>query len=66
MRVSTTSQQRSALLGVRVTVRRLPNGVIVFWAIKERSSGNKNIDDVLAIKLVLCKTLERQWSKIKL
>ena len=33
-----------------------------FWAIKESSSGNKNIDEAVAIKLVWCNAVEKQWS----
>ena len=41
-----------ALLGVGVTVKMLPNTSIAKWGLKERSSRNKTIDEVVAIKQV--------------
>ena len=33
---------------------------------KERSSGSKNVDEAVAIKLVMCGAVEQQWRRIKI
>ena len=35
-------------------------------ALKERTLGNKVLDEAVAFKLVLSKALEQQWSRIKI
>lgn len=66
LRVATTSLTRPTLLGIGVAVKRRTNGATNFWALKDRSYGNKNIDVASAVKLVLCKALERPWSNIRI
>ena len=62
----TRSLQRPAVLGIGVAVSRMPNEAKELWALKDRSSGDKNIDDAAAVKLILCKALERQWCNIRI
>lgn len=64
--VATTSQQRQTSLGIGVTARITPNTRTAKWALKERSLGNKVLDDTVALKLVLCKAVQQQWSRVKL
>lgn len=33
---------------------------------KERSSGSKNVNETVAIKLVMCRAVEQQWRRIKI
>ncbi|XP_027166607.1 keratin, type I cytoskeletal 9-like [Coffea eugenioides] len=47
LRMITRSQQRPALLSIGVTVKWLSYVGTVFWAMKERSSGNKKIDNAM-------------------
>ena len=62
--VATTSQYSQVSLGIGVTARMHPNIRIAEWALKERSLGDKVINEAVAIKLVLCKALEQKWSRI--
>mgnify|MGYP004711023431 CR=1 FL=1 len=64
--MATTSQQIHVSIGIGVTARMHPNTKIAEWALKERSLGNKDLNEVVAIKIVLCKALEQQWSRIKI
>nr|XP_027102916.1 uncharacterized protein LOC113724190 [Coffea arabica] len=64
LRVAIKTSKRNAVLGIRVSVRRVPNEAYEVWALKDRSSGDHIIDEATAIKLTLCKALDRQWSTI--
>lgn len=64
--VATTSQYDQVSLGIGVTATRHPSIRLAEWALKERSLGDKAIDEAVAIKLVLCKALELHWSRIKI
>ncbi|XP_027155669.1 uncharacterized protein LOC113756069 [Coffea eugenioides] len=64
LRVAIKTSKRNAVLGIGVSVRRVPNEAQEVWALKDRSSGDHIIDEATAIKLTLCKALDRQWSTI--
>ena len=62
--MATRSLQRPAVLGIGVAISGRPNEAKELWALKDRSSGDQNIDDAAAIKLALCKAVERGWRNI--
>nr|XP_027095012.1 uncharacterized protein LOC113715059 [Coffea arabica] len=64
LRVAIKTSKRNAVLGIGVSVRRVPNEAQEVWALKDRSLGDHNIDEATTIKLTLCKALDRQWSTI--
>ena len=66
LRVATRSLQRPAVLGIGVAVSRMPNEAKELWALKDRSSGDQNIDDAAAVQLILCKALDRHWSNVSI
>ncbi|XP_027172745.1 uncharacterized protein LOC113772350 [Coffea eugenioides] len=57
--VATTKQQGHNTLGIGVTVKEMATTKIADWVLKERSLGNKVLDEALALKLVLCKAKQQ-------
>ena len=66
MDLSTATRKGQNNLGIGVTVRTTSGTKIAEWKLKERSLGNQSLDDALALKLVLCKAAQYQWSRIRL
>ncbi|XP_027118516.1 uncharacterized protein [Coffea arabica] len=66
LQVISTSWQRQLSTGIGVIAETSSHTRIAKWALKERSLGTKLLDDAAAVKLVLCKTLEQHWDKIKI
>ena len=58
MDVAIATQKGQNTLGIGVTVWTTPNTRIAEWVLKERSLGNKVLDDAVALKLVLCKAVQ--------
>lgn len=66
MEMTTTTKQGQLFAGIGVTVKIFASNMMIGWALKDISSGNKLLDEALALKLVLCKAVQRKWSKLKL
>ena len=66
MDVATATMNEQHKLGIGVTVRTTSGTNIAEWKLKERSLGSKVLDDALALKLVLSKAVQQQWSRIRL
>ncbi|XP_027062993.2 uncharacterized protein [Coffea arabica] len=66
MEVATTMKQGQLFMGIGVKVKVFASDTTIGWAMKDISSGNKLLDEALALKLVLCKAVQRKWSNIKL
>ena len=64
--MNTTSQQRQRSLGVGAIARTYQHTRVVEWALKERTLGNKILDDAAVVKLVLSKAMEQHWDRIKI
>ena len=65
MTVTTTTLLKPAVVGIGVEIRTWSHDTTESWALKDRSHGNKNTDAAAAIRLVLCKALQRGWRNIK-
>nr|XP_027100913.1 uncharacterized protein LOC113720151 [Coffea arabica]XP_027101109.1 uncharacterized protein LOC113720465 [Coffea arabica] len=66
MEVTTSTKQGQLFVGIGVTVQLFASNTMIGWALKDISSGNKILDEALALKLVLCKAVQRKWSNLKL
>ena len=66
MEMATTKKKGQQTFGIGVTVKEHVSNRMVGWVLKETSLGNKLLDEALALKLVLCKAVQRNWSKVKL
>ena len=66
LRVTTTSLLRPALLGIGVAINTMSHDATKFWALKDRSYRNKNTDVASAVRLVLCKALEKGWCNVRI
>ncbi|CDP14470.1 unnamed protein product [Coffea canephora] len=64
LEMAITSQNGQTSLGIGVTATKHPSLRLAEWALKERSKGDKVIDEAMAVHLVLCKAFEHQWSRI--
>ena len=52
-------------MGIGILVENNNRQVVAQWALKEFSLGNKIEDQVMAVKLALCKAREQLWTKIQ-
>ena len=66
MEMATTKKKGQFFFGIGVTVKEYASNRMTGWVLKEISLGNKLLDEALALKLVLCKAVQRNWSKVKL
>ena len=66
MDLATATMKGLNNLGIGVTVRTSSSTKIAEWKLKERSLGNKVLDAAQAVKLLLCKAVQYQWSRIRL
>ncbi|XP_071905812.1 uncharacterized protein [Coffea arabica] len=66
MEVTTTTKQGQLFAGIGVTVKLFESNTMIGWALKDISSGNKILDEALALKLVLCKAVQHKWNNLKL
>ena len=65
LNVTTTSSVRPVVLGIGVAINSRSHAATKYWALKNKSHGNKNMDVASAVRLVLCKALGRGWHNIK-
>ena len=66
LKMATRRSQKHAVLGIGVDISKMQTEAKELWALKDRSSGDQNIDDAAAVQLILCKALDRHWSNISI